>query len=79
MVLFEWALQSIRTRYHQGLGSRVIVTGTSGGEIRFYDNQMKLLYWVHGFTVDAVKAISFNVSPRNYAILEPACKYSKHK
>ncbi|XP_045785662.1 cilia- and flagella-associated protein 251-like isoform X2 [Maniola jurtina] len=51
----------------------VIVTGNSAGEIHFYDNQMKLLYWIHGFTVDSVKGLSFNISPRSYMILDPKC------
>ncbi|XP_052737715.1 cilia- and flagella-associated protein 251-like [Bicyclus anynana] len=51
----------------------VIVTGNSAGEIHFYDSQMKLLYWVHGFTVDSVKGISFNISPRSYITLNPKC------
>ncbi|XP_045445689.1 cilia- and flagella-associated protein 251-like [Melitaea cinxia] len=52
----------------------VIVTGNSIGEIHFYDCQMKLLYWVHGFTVDSVKGLSFNISPRSYEIFDPKCK-----
>ncbi|KAF9408495.1 hypothetical protein HW555_011852 [Spodoptera exigua] len=51
----------------------VIVTGNSCGEIHFYDEQLKLLYWVHGFTVDRVKALSFNISPRSSIILDPKC------
>ncbi|XP_068629729.1 cilia- and flagella-associated protein 251-like [Battus philenor] len=51
----------------------VIVTGNTVGEIHFYDPQMKLLYWVHGFTVDKVTGLSFNVSPRSYQILDPKC------
>ncbi|KAJ0180263.1 hypothetical protein K1T71_003667 [Dendrolimus kikuchii] len=51
----------------------VIVTGNSVGEIHFYEDQMKLLYWVHGFTVDSVKGLSFNISPRSYKILDPKC------
>ncbi|CAH2266422.1 jg1018 [Pararge aegeria aegeria] len=51
----------------------VIVTGNSAGEILFYDHQMKLLYWLHGFTVDSVKGISFNISPRSCMILDPMC------
>ncbi|KAJ8725380.1 hypothetical protein PYW08_003563 [Mythimna loreyi] len=51
----------------------VIVTGNSGGQIHFYDDQLKLLYWVHGFTVDRVKGLSFNVSPRSSMVLDPAC------
>ncbi|CAG5011460.1 unnamed protein product [Parnassius apollo] len=51
----------------------VIVTGNNAGEIRFYDPQLKLLYWIHGFTVDCVKGLSFNLSPRSYQILDPKC------
>ncbi|KAJ8722980.1 hypothetical protein PYW07_004160 [Mythimna separata] len=51
----------------------VIVTGNSIGEIHFYDDQLKLLYWVHGFTVDRVKGLSFNVSSRSSMILDPKC------
>ncbi|XP_035436887.2 cilia- and flagella-associated protein 251 isoform X2 [Spodoptera frugiperda] len=51
----------------------VVVTGNSCGEIHFYDHQLRLLYWVHGFTVDRVKALSFNVSPRSSMILDPKC------
>ncbi|XP_022820002.1 cilia- and flagella-associated protein 251-like [Spodoptera litura] len=51
----------------------VIVTGNSCGEIHFYDYQLRLLYWVHGFTVDRVKALSFNISPRSSMILDPKC------
>ncbi|XP_046965477.1 cilia- and flagella-associated protein 251-like [Vanessa cardui] len=52
----------------------VIATGNSIGEIHFYDSQMKLLYWVHGFTVDCIKGISFNISPRSYKIFDPKCR-----
>ncbi|CAH0718741.1 unnamed protein product, partial [Brenthis ino] len=51
----------------------VIVTGNNVGEIHFYDNQMKLLYWVHGFTADSIRDISFNISPRSYQMLDPKC------
>ncbi|XP_021207568.2 cilia- and flagella-associated protein 251 isoform X1 [Bombyx mori] len=51
----------------------VITTGNSVGEIHFYDNQMKLMYWVHRFTVDSVKGLSFNVSPRSYQVFDPKC------
>ncbi|KOB65696.1 putative WD repeat domain 66 [Operophtera brumata] len=49
----------------------VIVTGNNAGEIHFYDEQMKLLYWVHDFQVDCVRGISFNVLPRSYQIFDP--------
>ncbi|XP_072944210.1 cilia- and flagella-associated protein 251-like [Epargyreus clarus] len=52
----------------------VIVTGNSVGDIRFYDPQMKLLYWVHGFQVDSIKDLSFNILPRSYKIFDPKCK-----
>ncbi|XP_059061775.1 cilia- and flagella-associated protein 251-like [Achroia grisella] len=51
----------------------VITTGNNGGEIHFYDEQMKLLYWVHGFQVDSVHGLSFNISPRSYQIFDPKC------
>ncbi|XP_052758996.1 cilia- and flagella-associated protein 251-like [Galleria mellonella] len=51
----------------------VITTGNNGGEIHFYDEQMKLLYWIHGFQVDNVRHISFNISPRSYQIFDPEC------
>ncbi|KAM3961839.1 cilia- and flagella-associated protein 251 [Aphomia sociella] len=51
----------------------VIATGNNGGEIHFYDEQMKLLYWVHGFQVDSVRSISFNISPRSYQIFNTKC------
>ncbi|XP_013141215.1 PREDICTED: WD repeat-containing protein 66-like isoform X2 [Papilio polytes] len=51
----------------------VIATGNSEGAIHFYDPQLKLLYWVHGFTVDKVTGLSFNVSPRSYQIFDPKC------
>ncbi|KAG6448660.1 cilia- and flagella-associated protein 251 isoform X2 [Manduca sexta] len=51
----------------------VLVTGNSGGEFHFYDYQLKLLYWVHGFSVDNVKGISFNIAPRSYQIFDPKC------
>ncbi|CAH2074708.1 unnamed protein product, partial [Iphiclides podalirius] len=51
----------------------VIVTGNNAGEIHFYDPQLKLLYWVHGFTVDRVTGLSFNVAPRSYEVLDPKC------
>ncbi|XP_049695270.2 cilia- and flagella-associated protein 251 isoform X2 [Helicoverpa armigera] len=51
----------------------IIVTGNSNGEIHFYDDQLRVLYWVHGFSVDKVKGLSFNVSPRSSMILDPAC------
>ncbi|OWR40975.1 putative WD repeat domain 66 [Danaus plexippus plexippus] len=52
----------------------VVVTGNNAGEIHFYDNQVKLLYWIHGFTVDSVKQLSFNISRRSYQILDPKCR-----
>ncbi|XP_073944446.1 cilia- and flagella-associated protein 251-like isoform X2 [Choristoneura fumiferana] len=55
----------------------VVVTGNNSGEIRFYDDQLKLLYWVHGFSVDSVRGLSFNVSPRSYKIFDPKCKSPK--
>ncbi|XP_049866716.1 cilia- and flagella-associated protein 251-like [Pectinophora gossypiella] len=51
----------------------ILVTGDTAGQIYFYDDQMKLLYWVHGFTVDNVRGLSFNISPRSYMILDPKC------
>ncbi|KAJ2952482.1 hypothetical protein O0L34_g6800 [Tuta absoluta] len=52
---------------------QLVVTGNGGGEIHFYDDQMKLLYWVHGFTVNSVRYLSFNVRPRSYMLLDPKC------
>ncbi|XP_075969110.1 cilia- and flagella-associated protein 251-like [Anticarsia gemmatalis] len=52
----------------------VIITGNNIGEIRFYDNQLKLLYWVHGFQVDSIRTLSFNIQPRSYKIFDPKCK-----
>ncbi|XP_053625468.1 cilia- and flagella-associated protein 251-like isoform X2 [Plodia interpunctella] len=51
----------------------LVATGNSAGEIHFYDQQMKLVYWVHGFQPDCVKSLSFNVSPRSYKIFDPKC------
>ncbi|XP_060810779.1 cilia- and flagella-associated protein 251 [Amyelois transitella] len=51
----------------------LIATGNNGGEIHFYDQQLKLLYWVHGFQPDCVKNLSFNISPRSYRIFDPKC------
>ncbi|XP_045491069.1 cilia- and flagella-associated protein 251-like [Colias croceus] len=51
----------------------VIVTGNDIGEIRFYDEQMMLLYWVHGFQVDSVRGISFDLIKRSYKIIDPKC------
>ncbi|VVC96642.1 unnamed protein product [Leptidea sinapis] len=53
----------------------VIVTGNTAGEIFFYDEHMKLLYWVHGFRVDNVKSLSFDMVPRSYQIFDPKCKW----
>ncbi|XP_050663809.1 cilia- and flagella-associated protein 251-like [Leptidea sinapis] len=53
----------------------VIVTGNTAGEIFFYDEHMKLLYWVHGFRVDNVKSLSFDMVPRSYQIFDPKCKF----
>ncbi|XP_063821464.1 cilia- and flagella-associated protein 251-like [Ostrinia nubilalis] len=50
-----------------------VITGNNSGEIHFYDDQMKLLYWIHGFQVDSVKGLSFNISPRSYKIFDPKC------
>lgn len=62
------------------LTSSVIVTGDSRGSIRFYDEQLKLLYWVHGFTPDGVRSLSFNVEPRQYRVYDnPACQMERSK
>ncbi|XP_026325605.1 cilia- and flagella-associated protein 251-like [Hyposmocoma kahamanoa] len=52
----------------------VIVTGNSAGEIHFFDDHIRLMYWVHGFTVDSVKGLYFNVMPRSYEIFDPKCR-----
>ncbi|RVE54958.1 hypothetical protein evm_000325 [Chilo suppressalis] len=52
----------------------LIVTGNKVGEIHFYDDQLKLLYWIHGFAVDSVRGLSFNIAPRSYQIFDPQCK-----
>ncbi|CAH0604428.1 unnamed protein product [Chrysodeixis includens] len=51
----------------------VLVTGNSVGEIRFYDDQLKLLYWMDSLNIDKVKNLSFNISPRSAMILDPQC------
>ncbi|XP_026742733.1 cilia- and flagella-associated protein 251-like isoform X2 [Trichoplusia ni] len=56
-------------KYVDGL----LVTGNSIGEIRFYDDQLKLLYWMDSLNVDKVKSLSFNISPRSTMILDPKC------
>ncbi|XP_045514979.1 cilia- and flagella-associated protein 251-like [Pieris brassicae] len=51
----------------------VIVTGSDIGELHFYDEQLKLLYWIHGFQVDSVRGISFDMIRRSFKILDPKC------
>ncbi|XP_063531343.1 cilia- and flagella-associated protein 251-like [Cydia strobilella] len=55
----------------------VIVTGNNGGQIRFYDEQLKLLHWLQDLSVDRVRSISFNISPRSYKIIDLKCGIPK--
>ncbi|CAB3234740.1 unnamed protein product [Arctia plantaginis] len=53
---------------------KVVITGNNVGQMHFYDDQLKLLYWIHKFPVDCIKTLSFNLSPRSYKIFDTKCK-----
>ncbi|CAG9095598.1 unnamed protein product [Plutella xylostella] len=47
----------------------MIVTGNEGGEVRFYDEHLLLLYWLHGCRPDAARWLSFNLDERSYELV----------
>lgn len=50
---------------------RLIVTGDSDGNIRFYDKAIKLLYWSQCSVLPPICSISFDIKPRFYEIRDP--------
>ncbi|XP_055546832.1 cilia- and flagella-associated protein 251-like isoform X2 [Wyeomyia smithii] len=45
-----------------------LVTGDDDGEIRFYDSQMRILYWFKQEDPEPIRTISFNIFPRKYVL-----------
>ncbi|XP_055636324.1 cilia- and flagella-associated protein 251-like isoform X2 [Toxorhynchites rutilus septentrionalis] len=45
-----------------------LITGDDDGEVRFYDNQMRILYWFKQEDPEPVRTISFNIAPRRCRI-----------
>lgn len=45
---------------------RIIAIGDGGGRIKFYDNEMKVLYWIQKSHFDAIKSLSFNRNKTNF-------------
>ncbi|XP_041977501.1 cilia- and flagella-associated protein 251-like [Aricia agestis] len=51
----------------------IIATANSGGEVKFYDEDMRLVYVMRD-RLGAVRWISFDLFPRNIKIFNPKCK-----
>ncbi|XP_058819321.1 cilia- and flagella-associated protein 251-like isoform X2 [Topomyia yanbarensis] len=45
-----------------------LITGDDDGEIRFYDTQMRILYWFKQEEPEPIRTISFDVIPRKYVL-----------
>ncbi|KAL1491912.1 hypothetical protein ABEB36_012433 [Hypothenemus hampei] len=47
---------------------RILVVGDSRGYILFFDQQIKILYWLRNVSIGAITSISFSLSPKIYEI-----------
>ncbi|KAK9722521.1 WD domain, G-beta repeat [Popillia japonica] len=49
----------------------LIATGDVRGYIKFYDKQLKILYWCQSFNLPPIRNIRFNIEPRRYKFENP--------
>ncbi|GJQ71620.1 hypothetical protein Trydic_g11320 [Trypoxylus dichotomus] len=49
----------------------LIATGDLRGYVKFYDKQLKILYWCQSFNLPPIYSVQFNLEPRKYKFEDP--------
>lgn len=58
-VIFDW----IQRKFWNQFPSSCIVIGDDTGKIRFFDKELKILYWCPNYDLGSLTAISFDIVP----------------